>query len=725
MPSTSAVMQTLQWAKSQGFRPVPLRPASKASATERYVSEDYKPDFSIWETTDYGIGIVCGPKHQGPVDVDLDCPEALFFASKFLPPTRAVFGRASKPRSHYVYRVAENESNKRAFIDPVARSTIVEMRGDGGHQTVFPGSIHEGTGELIEWSDVAFPEVSVVENAKLESVVKKVAIATLVARHMWLEGQRNEVVKHIGGLFYYLEWPEDEVLELIQAVMEYTGDDDKTRLRTIRATYQKGARGGRITGSHSLRSLLGDGRAVDKILEWSGSVLSSLLQDYNERFAIVTLRGKFRVAETLAGEIVFYQKEDFLNLMEPDAFENEEGKKIPKARVWLNDGRRRTYKSVDFLPGVEDSSPVLNLWTGWGVQPKVASCDAWRGLLREVICGGDNEQEFWLLNWFANILRDPLHKPATCPVLIGKQGAGKTMLVDYFGRILGRHYLVTAQEEQVHGKFNAHLGETLLLHSEEALYAGNKKHADIMKHLISDSWSSVERKGVDVMRTRNCMRLILSSNHAHAAPAEIDDRRYTVFNLNDRKIDDEHIKRVLQEVNSDGPAGLAHYLLNEHKYDPLLARKNLKNDALLLMKQLNMSPVVAWWYEALQAGQMLPDFLQWAAIPDNQDWPQVVSVKALYVAHLLYCKEGGHRLPTDTQFLVLLSQMTGVKFDKRQRRISNPTGDGVPREVKSIQEKQYVIHNMLGLEEAREAFDRYFAQKVDWSKVADKERKLF
>ena len=66
-----------------------------------------------------------------------------------LPATSAQFGRASKPRSHRLYRSPGAQTRK--FIDPVRRSMLVEIRSDGGLQTVFPPSVHP-SGETIEWA---------------------------------------------------------------------------------------------------------------------------------------------------------------------------------------------------------------------------------------------------------------------------------------------------------------------------------------------------------------------------------------------------------------------------------------------------------------------------------------------------------------------------------------------------------------------------------------------
>ena len=353
--SSDKVIQTLTWIKKQGFRPVPLRFKSKAAATEKYVDVNYvPPSDNLWYNNNIGIGVVTGPKHSGPVDIDLDCPEAIFFATKFLPHTGAVFGRRSKRSSHYLYRVEEDTVTKKAYIDPENKNTIVEIRGDGGHQTVVPGSIHETTGELVDWSDTVFPEVGRVEYGDLKKAVEKIAVATLISRHLWVEGQRNETCKHLAGALFYLDWTEVEVTDLIAAVMEYTGDEDRTRLKTVSATFKKGERGGKITGSNTLKTMVADPKVVDKIVEWAGSGISPILQDYNEKYAVVIVEGKFRVAETdvpRSHPPVLYQKDDFLNYTETDKIVIDD-KRVPASRVWLASPKRRTYKSMDYLPGV-------------------------------------------------------------------------------------------------------------------------------------------------------------------------------------------------------------------------------------------------------------------------------------------------------------------------------------------------------------------------------------
>src|ERR1700722_6258256 len=50
------------------------------------------------------LGVLLGDNY-GSADVDLDCQEAIAAAPLLLPPTGLMFGRQSKPSSHYFYRI--------------------------------------------------------------------------------------------------------------------------------------------------------------------------------------------------------------------------------------------------------------------------------------------------------------------------------------------------------------------------------------------------------------------------------------------------------------------------------------------------------------------------------------------------------------------------------------------------------------------------------------------
>src|SRR4051794_23043553 len=66
------------------------------------------------------VGCISG----GLVDADLDSVEALAWADLYLPVTGAVFGRASKPRSHRLYR--SPGAVFASFADPLDGTMLLE-----------------------------------------------------------------------------------------------------------------------------------------------------------------------------------------------------------------------------------------------------------------------------------------------------------------------------------------------------------------------------------------------------------------------------------------------------------------------------------------------------------------------------------------------------------------------------------------------------------------------
>lgn len=728
--SSMPVMQTLAWLRRLDFRPVPLHPRSKAALSRDYVAVDYKPPSDdLWRNRDLGVGVVTGPAHHGPVDLDLDCDEAVFFADKFLPPTPAVFGRRSKLRSHKLYLVDTATFDKVAFLDPLSNNaTIVEARGDQGHQTVMPGSVHEGSGELIEWSDVAFPDVPRVSTDDLLRGARKIALATMISRHVWAPGYHNEPAKHLAGMLFYLQWNVDEAVDLISAVMEWHDDRDKSRIPTVKATFKRGEAGKKISGAGVLRRQLKSDVLVDRLLDLAGSPSVNLLTEYNERFAVVNVRGVFRIADfhvPPSHPPVFIRKDDWQNLMATD-YSNEKddkGKPLPKHKLWLAHPRRRSYQRVDFLPGDFETDEVLNVWTGWGVDTSVEfssdDCDGWLDLMGDVICGGDEQLFEWMLHWLANIVREPRHKSLTAPVIIGVEGAGKSLALAYFGRILGKAFTHVTKEEHIHGRFNAHLGSTLLLHSDEALYGGDRKHAGIIRSLITDEQMMFEQKGIDAFPVQNYIRLAITSNEYHAAPAKPGDRRYTVIDMKSRKLSNRLRDRVLREINSTGPVALYHYLMNMD-YDRTIARTNLRNDMLLTLKSINLSPIEAWWFDTLTTGTVLPDYLAWAAQPAMAEWPEVVSSTALHVSMTLHMRDRNVRsIPSDTMLAFQLDKFIGARLARAQRKFDNPLIDEAPQIVKQMSTRQSAVLNLPSLERCRKAFEKYLGQSIQWPAADD------
>ena len=215
------------------------------------------------------VGVILGQISGYLIDVDLDCPEALAGADYFLLGTGCIFGRASKPRSHRLYRVSPSPRYLK-FEDPChkrgdAKSTLVELRQDG-HQTLFPPSI--ANGEIREWYQDG--DAAVVDGAELSRAVARLAAASLLVRY-WPESGRHEARMALGGGLARAGWSEGDVIAFVQNVVQIAQPDDRETYGKVagdtHAAFRKLHAREPITGMPRLGELVGE-KIVHCIREW-------------------------------------------------------------------------------------------------------------------------------------------------------------------------------------------------------------------------------------------------------------------------------------------------------------------------------------------------------------------------------------------------------------------------------------------------------------------------
>ena len=100
-------LESARWWIQLGFHPIPVPCRDKKPSLEGWpmlrLGEAELPRHFNGQAQN--VGIILGDEY-GSADVDLDCPEAIAAAAMLLPETHLIFGRPSKPASHYFYRVA-------------------------------------------------------------------------------------------------------------------------------------------------------------------------------------------------------------------------------------------------------------------------------------------------------------------------------------------------------------------------------------------------------------------------------------------------------------------------------------------------------------------------------------------------------------------------------------------------------------------------------------------
>jgi RecA-family ATPase/DNA-binding Lrp family transcriptional regulator len=257
---------------SQGMRVIPIPLRHKAPTLKEW----QKLNLGEKEIREYfskpsNIGVLLGEPSSWLVDIDLDDPLAVKLAPYFLPSTEAVFGRDSKPCSHWLYICFGAKTTKWMDLDG---QMLVELRSTGC-QTVFPPSIHP-SGETITWHKQGQP-VQISRNG-LEKACSRLASAVLLAKNWPSQGTRQDTALALAGGLIRLGFSEEEAENFIEAVTIGAGDEEsRDRIKTVLYTARK-AGSSPTTGWKRLSELIGN-EVVEKVLQWLGAKKEEIRQE--------------------------------------------------------------------------------------------------------------------------------------------------------------------------------------------------------------------------------------------------------------------------------------------------------------------------------------------------------------------------------------------------------------------------------------------------------------
>jgi hypothetical protein len=259
MPTLDAAIAWIQ----KGFSPVPIPPRSKRPVLNGWERLEITIDGAsqYFNGSSQNIGLLLGDKF-GTTDVDCDCAEAITAARELLPKTGLIFGRQSKPFSHYFYR-SDPPVRAVRFDDPLDHKTLIELRGlssDGsiGLQTVVPPSIHE-TAEPVRFEKGFEGTPANIDADALISAVGRVAAAALLARRWTTKGSRHQAFLALAGVFARAKWSLEEAKVFHRVIYRclWPPNPELGAADTeVQSTFQRFSAGTEITGVPTLIGLV-------------------------------------------------------------------------------------------------------------------------------------------------------------------------------------------------------------------------------------------------------------------------------------------------------------------------------------------------------------------------------------------------------------------------------------------------------------------------------------
>ena len=266
----------------RGWAPVPIPARQKGPRISdwqrlRIGLEDVPRYFNNGQN----VGIITGKASGWLVTADLDCPEAVALAGRFLEPT-LTGGRESVPDGHWWYISPGLEHREFEGIPKTAsEGTILELRSTD-HQTVVEPSVHP-SGERYRWSRNGLEPLKIGAE-ELTTAARRLAVAALIACHLPESKERGGgggryhfSLALAGYLLRHEEEPED-VEKLLKASWDAKGWHGIERHRTssyagieraVRDTAEKLRRGDPATGGRALEGMVqGLPRKIADFLGW-------------------------------------------------------------------------------------------------------------------------------------------------------------------------------------------------------------------------------------------------------------------------------------------------------------------------------------------------------------------------------------------------------------------------------------------------------------------------
>lgn len=237
--------------------------------------------------------------------------------------------------------------------------------------------------------------------------------------------------------------------------------------------------------------------------------------------------------------------------------------------AWLkwplrNEAERLTYQpgKAQSVPVSEHHAPLLNIWPGWGCEPREGNVEPWLRLVDHIFTDAEPEAKRWFLQWCAYPIQHPGVKMFTAAVVHGiKQGTGKSLIGYSLGRIYGRNF-AEINQQMLHGDFNDWAEAKQFIMGDDVTGTNKRQDADALKKMITQKELRVNVKFIPAYTVPDCINYYFTSQHADSFFLEDDDRRFFVHEVTAGRLPEAFYKSYMTWLDNGGASHLFHWLLN-------------------------------------------------------------------------------------------------------------------------------------------------------------------
>ncbi|MBU6231488.1 DUF3854 domain-containing protein [Patescibacteria group bacterium] len=287
-------------------------------------------------------------------------------------------------------------------------------------------------------------------------------------------------------------------------------------------------------------------------------------------------------------------------------------KSVPAAKRWIEWPLRHEVKAMTYRPGAErePEDGTLNLWQGWGLEPKRddALAKMFFDLVKHLFKSADDGAMDWFLDWLAYPLQHPGVKMFATAVLHGtRQGTGKSFIGYTIGKIYGANF-TEIKSGHLQSGFNEWAEAKQFVMGDDVTGSDRRADADMLKSLITQSEIRINTKYVPSYVIPDCINYLFTSNHPDVFFLDDDDRRYFVIEIMVEPLPDSFYA-AYDKAYRDGSLSAAVFdaLLRRDvsKFNP--RAKAFRTSARDRMVAIGLSDVGNWVRQLLEdPGRLIP-----------------------------------------------------------------------------------------------------------------------